>query len=468
MSLKLPSDVTNFPLFYNENRKEMNRILIAVCRKHQLILTLQHMEIEDMCNELYIKLADSSVLSDFDPKQSQLHTYMTNRARHYAQHLVTKLKTKHEKSGQAVSFQELNALGDNDLAPELPSREKGIDQEIVFKDIIERVKEKCPNNLKLLSFLENDVSILDIAKHMGVSTACVRIQLNSLRKTLKPLYTEVSEEVPVKEVHHDKPATKVSSIVKIDNSIVKINEPKIETVKLIVEPKIEPVDTNTIATVVKPIKKSKPIKKEIYMMNKNHHAIEKKRPLTKNEIKKIKDRFIELDGVIPYKTWSKLKETMKSDISVYQISGEGVKFHNEVKNGSIILKDKKAYEKALEAKHEKWKTYDSPRYRKMSEGIKTDTKTAVAKIKARTKSQMKAVTKTIKAKAPIKTLKVKAIEHKTEVKKIPVRIAILKHDLTWEERKILTETKVVDKFEIPGLLGMEKVPDDVADFVVLA
>jgi ribosomal protein S13 len=190
------------------------------------------------------------------------------------------------------------------------------------------------------------------------------------------------------------------------------------------------------------------IKKEIVVKNKNHHPIAKVRPLNEAEIKKIRDRFIELDGVIPNDTWVDLKKTMSKDISIFQITGQVVRFHREVAKGTITLKNKRAYTMSIKAKRNKWMTYNSKKYKEFAK---------------RTGAQVKKITTAIAKR--VKVLK-KTKAPKAEVlQKISLRI--LKKDNTFETREV-EATSTVDKTDIPKLLNWKSVPKDVVDYMVVA
>jgi hypothetical protein len=372
MSLIFPK-VVNFKNFYETNQKEVDRILWSICWKHQQIFN----EPKELFNELYIRLNRSSFLNDFDPARTQLHTYFTNRANFYARHMVTKAVKDFKNFGPKVICQGLNTIGEDETAIELASYDN-FEEALASRDLIEQAREKTNNN-QLVELLEEGMNQVEIAKHLKVSKFSVQNKITNMKASLRKLCPTGTRERPVK------------------------SKPVIIRIK--------PVTM---------IKRTKPliITKEFYMKNQNHHAIAKVRTLSEDEIKSIRNRFIELDGVIPDDTWKKLKETMKEDVSVFQITGQVVKLHNEVKNGSIILKDKKAYLAAIQAKRNKWKTYNSPKYKLLAKRTSAKAKKVTATIAKRVKATTKAIN----------------ITKATTITKV-LRFAIFRKN-KWEERNI--------------------------------
>ena len=80
---------TNFNVFYEKNRKEIDKYLLAAAWNYRHIV-----ETDDMFQEIVLKLMKSSFLQDWDKeKGAALKTFFTGRIRGYALHVVTqKLK----------------------------------------------------------------------------------------------------------------------------------------------------------------------------------------------------------------------------------------------------------------------------------------------------------------------------------------------------------------------------------------
>jgi len=95
----------------------------------------------------------------------------------------------------------------------------------------------------------------------------------------------------------------------------------------------------------------------------NQHKKGKVRNMTPKEKKIIKKEYLKVDGKLPYKFCSKIKEKLGPDITVFQVSGICKEIHGEAKAGKITLKDFNSYKKFLEDHRKKWKTYQSVKYR---------------------------------------------------------------------------------------------------------
>lgn len=340
MSLLFPAkleDRFNFIKFYELNRKEVDLILWHISWKHK-----QLFEPRELFSELFLRLSRSYILSDFNPKKAQLHTYFTTMANCYAQHIVRKEIHRLEKTGHVVPCQGINFLGDDEKAPELIAQNPDLDQEISVKELIDGIKKRCAASgqyEKFISmYLEDATQWSVLASSFGISMAFAQKILQKIKHNLQTWRLVNKESFSELSFDSSKIEYEIEHKPEIKNS-----------------PDHKKGFVSNSTTVIK--------KKESIMKNKNHHPIAKVRPLTEAEIKKIRNRFIALDGVIPDDTWANLKKTMSDDISVFQITGQVVGLHREVEQGTIVLRNKRAYTLSIKARRNKWATYNSKKYR---------------------------------------------------------------------------------------------------------
>jgi hypothetical protein len=453
MSLSFPTtNDLDFWKFYKENRQEIDRILWSICWKHKQVT-----DPREMFNELIVRLHRSDILKDFNPKEAQLHTYFTNRANFYARHIVTKEVRYFKKTNHRVLCQGLNTLNNEDRAPELIAQTPDIEQDISIQELIEEVKKKCSGNQDLIRLLLDDMTWPDIAANLGCSLSYVRTMFGKMKNTLRIFTLKNKDSLNYEsmstisfdnsvdcEIEHEPQTQNKHDPKNIKTFISSNDEPRNLSVSTITNPPIQ--NTKEIDM------KNKTQTKEKIVKAKNNHAIAKVRPLNEAEVKKIRNRFIALDGVIPDDTWAKLKETMSKDVSVFQITGQVVRLHRAVARGEIALKNKKAYNAAIQARRDKWKTYDSAKYREFAK------RTA-----AKAKKTTAVIVKRVKASALAKKVSIKA---KARAEKT-VRLMILFKNKTFNT-KIIKASKAVSKTDIPKLLNWKTVPKNVSDYMVMA
>jgi hypothetical protein len=371
--------------------------------------------------------------------------------------MVTKEIKYFKKTNHRVLCQGLNALNNEEKAPELVAQDTDIEQKISIQELIDEIKRRCPGKTKtdIIDLYLDDVAQADIAASRNCSVVYIRSIITKMKSEFKwfalenkdSLNSDTSSTISFNsvtdyEIEHEpeskdpeKPKPKKPENKKVHSSLN--NEPKDLSISTITNP--PPTTT-----------------KELYMKNKNHHAIAKVRPLSEGEIKKIRDRFIELDGVIPDDTWADLKKTMSKDISVFQITGQVVRLHREVAQGTIALKNKRAYTAAIQARRDKWKTYNSKKYREFA-----------ARTGARVKKVTNAIVKRVKTAITKKTKQVTPKNiHRPTVTSKTVCLRILKKDNTFETKNIET-AKPVKRTDIPKLLNWKSVPKDVLDYMVV-
>ena len=425
MALFFPEDKYNFIKFYELNHKEVDLILWHECWRHT-----QLFEPQDLFNDLFIRLERSDVLRDFNPdaisegtgRKAQLHTYFTHKVHCYAQHMVKKEIKRLNKTGRIVLCQGLNFLGEDEKAPELIAPSTDIDQEISVQELIDGIKKRCAISEEYEKFifmsLEDASKWETLASSLNVTRSYIRVLFQKIKRNLREWRFKNKESFS--ELSFDAPPIEYDIEHKPDIK----NNPEHKK-GFVLNPTLT--------------------KKEIVVKNKNHHPIAKVRPLNEAEISKIRDRFIELDGVIPDDTWVELKKTMDKDISIFQITGQVVRLHREVTKGTITLKNKRAYTTALQAKRGKWMTYKSKKYQKFA-------RRAGARVKKITNALVKRVKKT-------------AVTPKPSQK---ICLRILKKDNTFETRKIEATIKDISKNDIPKLLNWKSVPKNVVDYMVVA
>jgi hypothetical protein len=419
-------DRYNFIKFYEHNRKEIDLILWHICWKHK-----QLFEPRELFSELFLRLNRSYILNDFNSKKAQLHTYFTTMATCYAQHIVRKEIDRLEKTGHVVLCQGINFLGADEKAPELIAQNPDLDQEISVKELLDAIKKQCTTSERyekfITMYLEDASQWATLASSLGISMAYAQVILHKIKKGLQIWRLQNKESFSELSFDSSKIEYEIEHKPEIKNS-----------------PEHKKGFTLNSATITK--------KKESVVNNKNHHPKAKVRPLTEAEIKKIRNRFIELDGVIPDDTWANLKKTMSKNISVFQITGRVVGLHREVEQGTIVLKNKRAYTLSIKARRNKWATYKSKKYQDFATRVKKATTNIAKRVKAtvakvQTNSETKRTTATV-------------------LQKICLRI--LKTDNTFETKEIEAKTKDIVKADIPKLLNWETVPENVLDYMVVA
>jgi RNA polymerase sigma factor (sigma-70 family) len=433
MALLFPAkleDRFNFVKFYELNRKEVDLILWHVCWKHT-----QLFEPRELFSELFLRLSRSYILNDFNPEKAQLHTYFTTMTNCYAQHIVRKEIHRLEKSGHVVLCQGINFLDADERAPELIAQTPDLDQEISIKELLDGIKKQCATSEqyeKLITmYLEDASQWATIASSLGISMAYAQKILQKIKRNLQTWRLKNKESF---------------SELSFDRSKI---EYEIEH-----KPEIKNSPDHKKGFVVNSTSTKK---KESVVNNKNHHPKAKVRPLTEAEVKKIRNRFIELDGVIPDDTWANLKKVMSEDISVFQITGQVVGLHREVEQGTIVLKNKRAYTLSIKARRNKWATYNSKKYKDFAARTGLRVKKVTASIAKRVKA-------TVAKKAQSKPIAPKATS--TVLQKICLRI--LKKDNTFETKEIEAKSKDISKTDIPKLLKWKTVPENVLDYMVVA
>ena len=428
MSLS-PVKCNNFVKFYELNREEVDLILWHICWKHK-----QLFEPRELFSELFLRLSRSYILNDFDPKKAKLNTYFTVMASRYAQHIVRKELHRLEKSGHVVLCQGINFLGEDEKAPELIAQNPDLDQEISINELIDGIKKRCATSEqyeKLITmYLEDASKWSTIASNFGVSLAYAQKIFQKMKLSLSKWKSENKE-----------------SFAELSFNTSNV-EYEIEH-----KPEIKNSPDHKKGFVVNSTSTKK---KESVVNNKNHHPKAKVRPLTEAEIKKIRDRFIELDGVIPDDTWAKMRKSMHKDISVFQITGQVVRLHREVEQGTIVLKNKKAYTLSIKARRSKWAGYNSKKYKDFAARTGLRVKKVTASIAKRVKAT---VAKKAQSKPVTKTAS-------TVLQKICLRI--LKKDNTFETKEIEAKSKDISKTDIPKLLKWKTVPENVLDYMVVA
>jgi len=432
MALFFPAkleDRFNFVKFYKLNRKEVDLILWHICWKHK-----QLFEPKELFNELFLRLNRSYILNDFDPTKAQLHTYFTTMANCYAQHVIRKEIHRLEKTGHVVLCQGINHLDVDERAPELIAQSPDLDQEISIKELIDGIKKRCATSGQYEKFIS---MYLEDASQWSVLASSLGISMAYAQKILQ----KIKHNLQIWRLENKKSFTELS----FDSSKI---EYEIEH-----KPEIKNSPDHKKGFVSNTVTEIK--KKESIVKNKNHHPIAKVRPLTEAEIKKIRNRFIELDGVIPDDTWANLKKTMSENISVFQITGQVVGLHREVEQGTIVLKNKRAYTLSIKARRNKWATYKSKKYRDFAARTGARVKKVTANIAKRVKD-------TVAKKARPKS----EAASTTVLQKICLRI--LKTDNTFETKEIEAPTKDISKTDIPKLLNWKSVPENVLDYMVVA
>ena len=438
MTLSLPAGSCNFVDFYKINRKEIDLILWHECWKHK-----QLFEPQDLFNDLFIRLERSDVLVDFDSTKAQLHTYLTHKIYGYAQHMVRKEITRLNRVGRVVLCQGLNFLGEDERAPELIAPSTDIDQDISIKELIDGIKKRCAISERYEKFIS--MSLEDASKwealalSLNISRSYIRVLFQKIKRILREWRFENKETFS--ELSFDESVAEYAIDVKPE--VIK-NNPEHKKGFIFNPSTLTKKEEETgVKNKKHPIAKVQPKEAE----NKNHHPIAKVRPLNEAEISKIRDRFIELDGVIPNDTWVELKKNMSKDISIFQITGQVVRLHREVAKGTITIKNKKAYTAAIQAKRNKWKTYNSEKYRLFAE-----------RTGARVKKVTNSIAKRVKA---LKNTKA-ATAPKPEATQ---KIMILKKDSTFETREVVATN--ITKTDIPKLLKWKSVPKNVLDYMVV-
>lgn len=288
---------SNFWEFYNLNAPEIERILGSITWKYRNV-----MDIEDLRQEVIVRLERHEFLNTYDSSKTQIHTWFTNTARQVALHVITYEHSRKARYPQ-VFVQELNASCSEDDMESIPDEmmnEIDLENKIDYQGIYEEVKRRLsPTDRRILDYRQKGLKIEEIGAKLDCSFSFIQHKCEEI----KELFIRVSKRrdacLPV-----------------------------------------------------------------AIRMPKNGHRPRKVRDLRKDEkVKILKKLFLPNNGQISADLCVAFKKNeLSSEISVFQVTGYCVGLHNKAARGEVQVRDKEAYDRFIQEHRAQWATYKSEKY----------------------------------------------------------------------------------------------------------
>jgi DNA-binding CsgD family transcriptional regulator len=186
----------DFWAFYLQNKKRIDDIIIAQTYRFRNVLDL-----DDMKQDILLLLIKNNFLESYDPKQSGIYTYLTNKVWGYAWHLHTlshptqwkpSYRSKERKPWEQILFYDLNGVCDlngrkstdtfwqDNVIPD--NKEDSWEAEYSCQEIVERIRgHLSPMNQKVLDMLVGGMNAREIGEALGVTPPAVMYRMKKIR-----------------------------------------------------------------------------------------------------------------------------------------------------------------------------------------------------------------------------------------------------------------------------------------------
>lgn len=169
----------DFWQFYQDNRQSIDCIIRSNIQA--TFLPTADVSLQDLENDILIKLYESDFLRQFRPDKSKLSTYLTLKVRYYIKHAIDKISSRSRLMGQRML-----ALGINSPDPRsyYPSEYSELvqlkdtnqtDDLAIESSFVSRIAEGLSGKaLIVLELKVQDYNLTDIAHMLGYSVEYIR------------------------------------------------------------------------------------------------------------------------------------------------------------------------------------------------------------------------------------------------------------------------------------------------------